>query len=101
MSTPRMVTLDRDTMSGYLLNVLGTDQIHDFGGSQLEGAKKNIVKIFSKAPSLNNSKLKHHGGYPVIIDLPTDSEFIEQQCLEIINIFVNIIYLLFIVAMIK
>jgi len=91
MSTPRMVTLDRDTMSGYLLNVLGTDQIHDFGGSQLEGAKKNIVKIFSNATSLNNSKLKYYGGYPVIIDLPTDSEFIEQQCLEIINIFVNTI----------
>jgi len=98
MFTPRMVTLDRDTMSGYLLNVLGTDQIHDFCGSRLEGANKNIVKIFSKATSLNNSKLKnpgkkstHRGGYPVIIDLPTDSEFIEQQCLEIINIFVNTI----------
>jgi len=91
MSTPRMVTLDRDTMSGYLLNVLGTDQIHDFGGSQLEGAKKNIVKIFSNATSLNNSKLKYYGGYPVIIDLPTDSEFIEQQCLELIHIFVNTI----------
>ena len=99
MNTPIMVTLDRDAMSGYLLNVLGTDQIHDFCGSRLEGAKKNIIKIFSNANSSNNSKKSNRlkngktqtGGFPILIDLPTDSEFIEQQCLEIINIFVNTI----------
>lgn len=96
----RMVRLDRDTMSGYLLNVLGTDQIHDFCGSRLEGAKQKILKTFAISAStrnnLNNNrkgqkKRRQTGGFPILIDLPTDSEFIEQQCLEIINIFVNTI----------
>jgi hypothetical protein len=101
MDKPRMVTLDRDTMSGYLLNVLGTDQIHDFGGYRLADDNKNIIKLFLKETSLNNSKKSNQlkngknqnitGGFPILIDLPTDSEFIEQQCLEIINIFVNTI----------
>jgi hypothetical protein len=101
MDKPRMVTLDRDTMSGYLLNVLGTDQIHDFGGYRLEDDNKNIIKLFLKETSLNNSKKANQlkngknqnitGGFPILIDLPTDSEFIEQQCLELINIFVNTI----------
>lgn len=98
MDTPRMVTLDRDTMSGYLLNVLGTDQIHDFCGYRLQKAfqmisNREVISNKRKDDSTSNKKKKKQktGGNPALIDL-TDYEFIEQQCLEIINIFVNTIF---------
>jgi hypothetical protein len=98
MSTPRMVTLDRDTMSGYLLNVLGTDQIHDFCGRRLKKAipiiNQNIgnrKREYDSEMTQNTNQIKRYktGGNLTVI--PTDYEVIEQQCLELIHIFVNTI----------
>lgn len=139
MSRPisRIVGLDDSTMRGYLLNVLGTDQIHDFCGSRLSGVKQNIINAFKIVVSKNNKakakpmldkiankglnnkrtyntdnttynkKAKFKGGdlsEDMIIDneyytdsdlksvnLPTDSEFIENQCQETIRIFLSTI----------
>jgi len=106
MNTPIMVTLDRDAMSGYLLNVLGTDQIHDFCGGRLTKATplirnssqiSHVITNFNKdednlifnEPSTKKQRTK--GGNSDIHDL-TDYEVIEQQCLELIHIFVNTIF---------
>ncbi len=98
MSTPRMVTLDRDTMSGYLLNVLGTDQIHDFGGYRLKNAipiinqqlKKRKHEYNSSNDTDNNTKKSKINGGNLDVIQPY-SEVIEAQCLELIHIFVNTI----------
>lgn len=97
MDMPIMVTLDRETMSGYLLNVLGTDQIHDFCGDRLTKAipwmtnsSVNPNKRKGKTISNQTTKKIKSGGNPILIDL-TDYEVIEQQCLELIHIFVNTI----------
>jgi len=103
MNTPIMVTLDRDAMSGYLLNVLGTDQIHDFCGGRLTKAIPIINQSFlyvngkrknNKLNDSSNNQTKRqntqkNGGDSSVI--PTDYEVIEQQCLELIHIFVNTI----------
>ena len=94
MSTPRMVTLDRDTMSGYLLNVLGTDQIHDFCGGRLKNAIPTINQFFEKRKQEHeyNSRMTKRqkiGGDSSVIQ--PYSEVIEAQCLELIHIFVNTI----------
>ena len=96
MNTPIMVTLDRDAMSGYLLNVLGTDQIHDFCGGRLTKATPRMINSRANPNKrkgetiFNQLTKKPRGGNPLLIDL-TDYEVIEQQCLELIHIFVNTI----------
>jgi len=85
----RFVKLEDSVMGGYLLSVLGTDQIHDFCGSRLADAKKSIVKSFVNENNNSRKRSRQNGGKAIIVDFPNKAEFIELQCLEMSKIFLD------------
>jgi len=79
-----MIKLDYDTMEGYLLSVIGSDQIHDFCDIDRLSSTKNLPKIVG-------GKRFQTGGKQYCVDIPDVDELTNIQCLEIFHIFLNTI----------
>jgi hypothetical protein len=79
-----MIKLDYDTMEGYLLSVIGSDQIHDFCDIDRLSSTKNLPKIVG-------GKRLQSGGKQYCVDIPDVDELTNIQCLEIFHIFLNTI----------
>ena len=75
--SPKISILQNNIIKGYILNVVGTDQIHDFC---------NIVRL----EQINKNKFPT-GGAQICFNIPDKDEFVEMQCLETFHVFLETI----------
>jgi len=78
----KLVKLTRHAIQGYILNVLGTDQIHDFCD----------VKRIAKVAKQTNFPTISGGGTQICMNIPDKNEYVDTQCLETFHVFLETIF---------
>jgi hypothetical protein len=85
----KYVTLAESVMKWYILNVIGSDQIHDFCNTA------RLKKITSDNPRIkefiSKGVVSQTGGAQYCINIPEKDEYIGMQCLECFNVFLDTI----------
>jgi len=76
----KFVVLDDSVIKGYILNVLGTDQIHDF--CDVKRLDKLDKDLFPKTG----------GGRQICMNVPDKDEYVDAQCLETFHVFLETIF---------
>ena len=80
-SKTKFVVLDDNVIKGYILNVLGTDQIHDFC---------DVKRLDKVAKQVNFPR--SGGGRQICMNVPDKDEYVDAQCLETFHVFLETIF---------